>query len=391
MPAIRSDSLARSSPAPRIVVVPRGLGRGQAQDRDLVDRLGHLGRGDVDRPELRSSGRCRSASGSPASRSRSRPARPATGRSSMRRPSARSRSMIARRVGLTPTPARASSASGWIAPATSQKRGGRRIRGHGLADRPHCRPPSTLTATPPPASSVPAHAHAPRPEHPLGVIAGGDRLAHRRHAVRPQPGQQDGRLHLGAGHGRPMVDGLERGVADHGHRQEGVASARMDLGAHRAQRLDDTSEGSAAQRIVAVEDVVAGQAGQDPGDQPSRRPGVAAVEDSVRFVEAVDPRRDDPVVDPPAVRRPRSTVPRGVSIRPAVVRTSAPSPAPWIADVPAARAARSRARWLIDLSPGSPGWPRRRAAGRTPATSGSAPPARFGRASIVNACPSRRP
>ena len=57
-------------------------------------------------------------------------------------------------------------------------------------------------------------------------------------------------------------------------------------------------------------------------------------------------------------------------MRPAVVRTSAPSPAPVIADRPSARAARSRARWLIDLSPGRPGRaPQARAAARTPATS----------------------
>ena len=42
------------------------------------------------------------------------------GRSSIRAPIRRSRSMTARRVGLTPTSRSVSSASGWIAPATSQ-------------------------------------------------------------------------------------------------------------------------------------------------------------------------------------------------------------------------------------------------------------------------------
>ena len=44
-PAIRSDSLWRSSPAPRIVVVPLGLRGREAQDRDLVDRRGDVSAG----------------------------------------------------------------------------------------------------------------------------------------------------------------------------------------------------------------------------------------------------------------------------------------------------------------------------------------------------------
>src|ERR1035437_1302716 len=47
---------------------------------------------------------------------------------------------------------------------------------------------------------------------------------------------------------------------------------------------------------------------------------------------------------------------------PAVARTSRPSPAPAIRDSPPARAARITARCEIDLSPGSLGSPRRRAA-----------------------------
>ncbi len=61
--------------------------------------------------------------------------------------------MIARRVGLTPTAARLSSASGWIAPATSQKAAAEGSAGHPLVDRLHPTPPSRLTATAPSPSS----------------------------------------------------------------------------------------------------------------------------------------------------------------------------------------------------------------------------------------------
>ena len=48
MPAIRSDSLCRSSPAPRIVVVPCARGGGQAQDGDLIDGRRDVARSEVD-------------------------------------------------------------------------------------------------------------------------------------------------------------------------------------------------------------------------------------------------------------------------------------------------------------------------------------------------------
>ena len=48
--------------------------------------------------------------------------------------------MTARRVGLTPTPRRVSSASGWIAPATSQNAAADTSPGTRSLDRKHRRP-----------------------------------------------------------------------------------------------------------------------------------------------------------------------------------------------------------------------------------------------------------
>ena len=77
----------------------------------------------------------------------------------------------------------------------------------------------------------------------------------------------------------------------------------------------------------------------------------------------------------------------------AVVRTSSPSPAATIRLSPVARAAMSRARWLIDLSPGRRGSPRKRAAGRTTAGPTPDPAVRVGSSPSLrlNAGSPRRP
>ena len=194
------------------------------------------------------------------------------------------------------------------------------------------------------------------------------------------------------GTGGPVIDRLERHVADDGHRQQGIAPPGMDLGAHRAERLDDPGEGPATQANRHRRG--RGSRAARPGSR--RSAGSSCPSCRSRGPHRLRAGRRCPAMRPDSRLAGRRSgrarpLPPGAAIRPAVVRTSAPSPAPRMSELPAARAASSRARWLIDLSPGSPGWPRRRAAGRTPATSGSAPPARFGRASMVNACPSRRP
>ena len=117
-PAIRSDSLWRSSPAPRIVVVPPASAA--ARHRTGISSIAAATSAGPRSMPWRSDERTsRSATGSPTPSST--PDRPSTGRSSIWAPMRRRRSMMARRVGFTPTPSSVSSASGWIAPATSQK------------------------------------------------------------------------------------------------------------------------------------------------------------------------------------------------------------------------------------------------------------------------------
>ena len=140
----------------------------------------------------------RSASGSPRSSS---PAAP-TGRTSISAPIRRSRSMIARRVGFVPTFRRVSSASGWIAAATSQNAapemspGTRWSSGADAGRAVDCVDGAAV------GEVLRPHGDAAGAEHPLGVVAGGHGLADRRRALRGKPGQEDRRLHLGGGHRR---------------------------------------------------------------------------------------------------------------------------------------------------------------------------------------------
>ena len=223
--------------------------RGKAQDRDLVDRRGDVGRAELDRREARTSGRARSASrlADAVVGARWRPAVVVGAVPRCRRPCARRMSMTARRVGLTPTSRSVSSASGWIAPATSQNaaaetspgtRSSIALHRHPSLDRPGHRAVRRVR---------PLDRHAPRPQHPLRVVARRDRLADRRPPIGPQPGQQDRRLDLGARHRRRDVDRPERGMTDHGQWWEGVVPAGVEHGAHRAQWFDDTSHRTATQ------------------------------------------------------------------------------------------------------------------------------------------------
>ena len=71
-------------------------------------------------------------------------------------------SMTARRVGLTPTPRRVSSASGWIAPATSQNAAAETSPGTRSLTASTVDPPSRLIAAPPPGPSATVSTLTPR-------------------------------------------------------------------------------------------------------------------------------------------------------------------------------------------------------------------------------------
>ena len=200
--------------------------------------------------------------------------------------------MMARRVGFVLTPSRRSSASGWIAAATSQNAAPdgsagtvsstRRDRGRaGQPDRRGGRrPPSPRRTATPRARSI-------RSVWSRVATASVTRVSPSAASAR----QQDRGLHLGAGNGRRVVDGRERRPARHGQRQQRVAAARpANDGAHRAQRLHDAAHRPAPERRVPVEDREQRPPGEQPGDQAGRRPGVAAVEDPLGLGEGVAAR-----------------------------------------------------------------------------------------------------
>ena len=155
----------------------------------------------------------------------------------------------------------------------------------------------------PPAGARPAprrgSASRRRPDggqEPFGVVTGQGRLGHLGGAGGLEAGQQQRRLHLGAGH-RPV-----RGACP------GRSPPRIDSGVSgppsrpsmRApmtpQRVDHPAHGPAGDRRVAGQHGVERPAGQEPGQQPDRGPGVAAVDDGLGLdepVEATAPDDDD--------------------------------------------------------------------------------------------------
>ena len=115
----------------------------------------------------------------------------------------------------------------------------------------------------------------------LAVVAGAHGFAHGGGSGGLQAGQQDAGLDLGAGHGRGVVDGLERAAFD-GERR--VAVGEREARAHGFQRLADALHGAAGERGVADEGEAALLRRQQAGDHAHGGAGVAAVE---RMVDGV--------------------------------------------------------------------------------------------------------
>ena len=141
--------------------------------------------------------------------------------------------------------------------------------------------------------------HTEGREHALGVVAGRVRFGHRGFAVRVQAGQQDRRLHLGAGHRQRVVDACQRLPAVDVQRR-GTVVAGVDPRAHQRQRGGDPAHRPLRQRRVADQHAVEGLGGQQAGQQAHAGAGVAAVQRAIGRAQAV---HADPVHDPARGRR----------------------------------------------------------------------------------------
>ncbi len=246
IPAIRSDSLWRSSPAPRIVVRPRAWVA--ARHRIGISSIAaatSAGETSIASRRARAHGQVGDGLADAVVRAR----RPAV-RHRLVDPGAHPAEQVEDRPAGR---VRADPAQGQLGvrvdrPGDQPERGRGHVRRDPLSDRSHAYPSlDTPGRSRPALDRLVRHRHPARPEHPLGVIARRDRLADGRPAVGPQPRQQDRRLHLGARDDGRHVDRPKRGAADHGQWRKGIVPARMEHGAHRAQRFDDTSHRTAPQ------------------------------------------------------------------------------------------------------------------------------------------------
>ncbi len=184
-------------------------------------------------------------------------------------------------------------------------------------------------------------------QHLLGVPPRRQLLANRRLPLGGQAGEQDRAFDLGARHGQAVVDAPQRATADHEGR-EAPALAPVDPGPHLPQRLRHPIHGPAGDRPVAGEDAQAVQGRGPSGEQADGRPRVAHIDRAVRFAEPGGP----PSTTTSPVGRPSTPAPK-LRTAARVRWTSCPCDRPRSLDRPSARPASSRARWEIDLSPGT--------------------------------------
>ena len=135
--------------------------------------------------------------------------------------------------------------------------------------------------------TITPHLHAKGRQHPLGVIAGGRRLGDAGLAFGIQPGQQHGRLELGAGHLELQVHGLQARHRPHLQRRPAILAA--DVGAHQRQRIDHPPHRPARQAGIPHQRAAKALSGQQAAQQPHRRARIAAVQHAGRRLQAVQP------------------------------------------------------------------------------------------------------
>ena len=144
-----------------------------------------------------------------------------------------------------------------------------------------------------------------RHQHLLGVGPGADLLPHHRLALGAEAGEQDRRLHLGAGHRHGVVDAVEVAAVDDQGRQAASVPA-VDAGAHQPQRPGHPVHRPAGDGLVAGQHGHPVERGAQAGQQPDGGARVADVDDAVGLVQAA-PAAGDQVARrrPPRGPRPR--------------------------------------------------------------------------------------
>ena len=131
------------------------------------------------------------------------------------------------------------------------------------------------------------HLHAEGRQHPFGMVARGRRFRDARLAVGIQPGQQQRRLHLGAGHRQLQVHGRE--PVHRLHLQRRLAVLAVDARAHPRERIDHPPHGAARQAGIAHHPGGKALAGQNAAQEPHRGARVAAVQVAGRRLQAMQP------------------------------------------------------------------------------------------------------
>ncbi len=213
-----------------------------------------------------------------------------------------------------------------------------------------------------------AHRHRPWPHHDVGTAQGRaaprcgsgsgcpPARSSRRSAARPA--SRMAAFDLGARHRQAVVDARaarRRGrPAAAGGRRGGRRPGRPWPAAGR--RPGPWAGGRSTRRLQDGQPV---EPGRPAGQQADAGAGVADVDDRVRLVQAARRRRRRPSRRPsPVVTRRRKPATAAT-----VWATSSAVERPWSRERPSARAASSRARWEMDLSPGTRSRPCRPPAG----------------------------
>ncbi len=166
-----------------------------------------------------------------------------------------------------------------------EERGGGEIPGDRNGPSPE------LPGDDPDPEALPLEFRAEVGEHPLGVVPGGRRLHHLRLPVGLEAGEEDGGLHLGAGHGELVGDPAEPPAPDPQGRVLPLPAG--DLRPHAGEGLDDPPHGAAGEGIIAHQHRLEGPPREDPAQKPHGRPRVPTIQRSPGRGEALRARAPD--------------------------------------------------------------------------------------------------